>query len=229
MPDLLQIAERLSIWALPVLIAITLHEAAHAWAAHKLGDDTAHRMGRVSFNPLVHVDPLGTIVFPLLCVLMPGGFLFGWAKPVPVFFGGLRNPKRDMVLVAAAGPLVNFALAIVAAVGLNIFSRFTDSSIATWLVSMFEAAIIFNLVLAFFNLIPIPPLDGGRIAVGLLPMSLAKPLARLEKYGFMIIIGCFLLLPMLLEPAGINFSLFDWLVLKPLNFVLPLFEFIVGI
>ena len=221
-------AGRLSIWALPVLIAITLHEAAHAWAAYKLGDDTARRLGRVSFNPLKHVDPVGTILFPAICLLLPGGFLFGWAKPVPVIFAALRNPKRDMVLVAAAGPATNFALEIVAAVGFNIAARFTDSTIATWFVEMFQAAIIFNLVIAFFNLIPIPPLDGGRIAVGLLPMALAKPLANIEKYGFMIIIGTFLILPMLLEAAGIPFSPFEWLIWKPIQFVLPFFEFLVS-
>ena len=228
MPDLIQLAERISIWAFPVLIAITLHEAAHAWAANKLGDDTAYKLGRVSFNPLVHVDPMGTILFPLICILLPGGFLFGWAKPVPVHFGRLRNPKRDMVLVAAAGPAVNFVLAMVAAIGYGVVNGFADSTIATWLTSMFEAAIIFNLVLAFFNLIPIPPLDGGRIAVGLLPMPFAKALAGLEKYGFMIIIGGFLLLPMLLERAGINFHPFDWLVWKPIEFVLPFFRFLIG-
>jgi Zn-dependent protease len=228
MPDLSSLMQILSNWALPVLIAITFHEAAHAWAAWKLGDDIAYRLGRVSFNPLVHVDPVGTIVMPLICLLTPGGFLFGWAKPVPVFFGRLRKPKRDMVLVAFAGPAINFILAAVAAIAVNVLTRTPDSSVLDWLQTMCENAIFVNLILAFFNLIPIPPLDGGRIAVGLLPDFLSIPLGKLEKFGFMIIIGTFLVLPMLAETAGVQISFFHWLVLKPLLFVLPFFQFLAG-
>jgi len=154
-----------TIWVLPVIIAITFHEAAHGYVAHLLGDDTAWMLGRVSFNPLRHIDPIGTIVLPGLLLLMHSPFLFGYAKPVPVNFRALRSPRRDMVLVAAAGPAMNIALAIAAALIFHGVGYLPETS-AQWLAANLRNALLFNAVLAVFNLFPLPPLDGGRILVG---------------------------------------------------------------
>ena len=182
--------QMIAVWALPVLFAITAHEAAHAYAAKKLGDPTAFMLGRMTFNPLKHIDPIGTILLPLLCVLLPGGFLFGYAKPVPVDFNRLKNPRRDMRWVAAAGPLANFVMAFFWAL---MFSFATSSlnrnSFQLPLALMSQAGIQINVVLMVLNLLPIPPLDGGRIAVSLLPHQQASMLSKVEPYGFFILIG----------------------------------------
>ena len=185
----------ISVWALPLLIAITFHEAAHAYAARMCGDDTAWMLGRVTLNPLKHIDPFGTVLLPLLLLAMQSPFLFGYAKPVPVNFRGLRHPRRDMVLVAAAGPAINIALALGAAVALRLFGEVSGAA-GEWLVRNLANALLVNVVLAIFNLIPIPPLDGGRIAIGLLPRVLSRPLARLEPYGMLVLIGLVFLLPL---------------------------------
>jgi Zn-dependent protease len=180
------------IYALPVIFAITVHEAAHGYVARWFGDSTAYMLGRMTLNPLKHIDPFGTIALPLLLLFttsaIPGGpFVLGYAKPVPVNFGNLRQPRRDMVWVAAAGPLSNFIQAVLwTLVLIALFLAGIDES---FFLRMAQAGIIVNLVIAVFNLLPIPPLDGGRVLVGLLPRGPADQLARLEPFGFFIVLG----------------------------------------
>ena len=194
---------QLSTWAIPLVIAITFHEAAHGFVAYLRGDDTAWRVGRVSLNPFKHIDPFGTILLPALLLLMRSPFLFGYAKPVPVNFRNLRKPRRDSALVAAAGPATNIALATVAALGFHLL-QLLPASIQEWIADNLRNAVVINIVLAIFNLLPLPPLDGGRIAVGVLPKTLALPLARVEPYGMLILIGLLLVLPVFGSQVGIN-------------------------
>ncbi|QDL97987.1 site-2 protease family protein [Rhodopseudomonas palustris] len=191
----------ISVWALPLLIAITFHEAAHAYVAKLCGDNTAWMLGRVSFNPIRHIDPFGTVLLPLLLLLLviQSPFLFGYAKPVPVNFRNLSHPRRDMVLVAAAGPAINLALAALAGLSFHLVG-YVPGEAGQWLAQNLVNALLINVVLAIFNLLPIPPLDGGRIAVGILPRALARPLDRLEPYGMLILLTLIFILPM----AGIG-------------------------
>ncbi len=182
----LNVIQKICVYALPILFAITVHEAAHGYVAKYFGDLTADRMGRISLNPLKHIDPFGTILLPALTVML-GGILFGWAKPVPVNFANLRNPKKDMLWVAAAGPAVNFVMAIFWALMIKL-SVNVPETIAYPLALMGNAGVTINVVLMVLNLLPLPPLDGGRIAVSLLPHDLARPFAEIERYGFIILI-----------------------------------------
>src|SRR5262249_35992826 len=192
-----------SVWLLPLLFAITFHEAAHGYVARFLGDETASRLGRVSLNPLRHIDPFGTVLLPGLLLFAGSPFLFGYAKPVPVNFRALRNPRIGMVLVAAARPVINIGLAGGAALSLHL-APYLPPTAAQWVALNLTNAVVINVLLAVFNLFPLPPLDGGRIAVGLLPNVLARPLARLEPYGMLILIGLLILLPLLGGQLGLD-------------------------
>ena len=190
--DIAQLIQTVLIYALPVLFAITVHEAAHGYVARALGDNTAYMLGRVTLNPIKHIDPVGTILMPLMLYFATSGaFLFGYAKPVPVNFGQLRRPKRDMVWVALAGPASNFvqailwAVAFMSLVGADVNERF--------FLEMCKAGVLVNLVMWAFNLFPLPPLDGGRVLTGLLPPRLAYPFSRIEPWGFFIVLGLVLI------------------------------------
>ncbi len=214
-----------STWIVPVLLAVTLHEAAHGFAARQFGDNTAWSMGRVTLNPFKHVDPFGTIILPGLLLLARSPFLFGYAKPVPVNFGALRNPRRDMVFVALAGPGTNIALAIVSALLFHV-ADFAPPPAAEWIALNLRNSIIINVVLAVFNMLPIPPLDGGRVAVGLLPVPIAKRFASVEPYGLLIILGVIFILPLAGQNLGVNLDYFSqfiaWVSGATINAILHL-------
>lgn len=217
----------ISVLAVPAIIAITLHEAAHGYVAWKFGDDTALRQGRVTFNPLRHIDPVGTIMLPGLLLLIHAPFLFGYAKPVPVNFRRLNNPRRDMVWVALAGPGTNIVLALAAGFLAHLLP-FMPAFAATWLGFSLAYGIIINLSLAALNMIPLPPLDGGRVAVGLLPDWLAFPLARTERYGILILLGLLILLPMIGERLGINLDIVRWVIGSVVEFLFNVVESVTG-
>ncbi len=216
-----------SVWVIPVLLAITLHEAAHGYVALKLGDDTALSAGRVTFNPLKHIDRFGTILLPALLLLVKSPFLFGYAKPVPVNFARLNNPRRDMIWVAAAGPATNLILATVSALLLHLIVLLPAGG-AAWIGENLRNSVLINVVLAVFNMLPLPPLDGGRVAVGLLPDMLAFRLARLERWGLFIIIGAMFVLPYVGGRLGVNLEIFPWLIGAPVNFVIGVIATLTG-
>jgi Zn-dependent protease len=211
--------------AIPAIFAITLHEAAHGFVARSLGDDTAARLGRVTLNPIKHIDLVGTILLPAMLIATSAPFLFGWAKPVPVNFGQLGHPRRDMVLVAAAGPAMNLLQAGAAVFLLPLLADIAGSG-GELARGIAVNAIVINVVLAVFNMLPIPPLDGGRVAVGLLPEFLARPLARLERVGFVIVLLVFLVLPYFGPRVGLDTDPFRWLVGGPSVYIV---NFLVGL
>jgi Zn-dependent protease len=213
MNDLIQ---TIAVYALPVLFAITLHEAAHAYAAKYLGDSTAYMLGRMSLNPIKHIDPLGTIAVPILLYFATSGaFVFGYAKPVPVHFGNLRNPKRDMAWVALAGPAANFFMAILWVIMLYLLPVMQVNE--PFFYEMAKAGWLINLVMFAFNLFPVPPLDGGRIAVSLLPNRLAYRYSQLEPYGFFIVMALVLLK-----------VIYDWWMLPVMGVANQVLQFIVS-
>ncbi len=218
-------AYEVSTWVLPVIFAVTLHEAAHGFIAYQFGDDTAWRMGRVSFNPLRHVDLFGTILLPAILLLARSPFLFGYAKPVPVNFARLNRPRRDMIWVALAGPGTNILLAIASAL-LAYTLGFIPIRAALWLSYNLRHSIDINVVLCVFNMLPLPPLDGGRVAVGLLPRPLALPLARLERYGILILLLFLFVLPFVGEKTGLNLNILGWVIGVPAE---ALYRFVLAI
>jgi Zn-dependent protease len=183
----LSLVQKISIWVVPVVLAITVHEVSHGWIARKLGDNTAFMLGRLTLNPLRHIDPVGTILIPGMLLLLQAGFIFGYAKPVPINWRNLHNPKRDMALVAAAGPGANLLMAIAWALLVRVGVQLGETGVA--LVYMGVAGVTINIILMVLNLLPLPPLDGGRVMTGLLPGPMAYRFSRIEPYGFFILIG----------------------------------------
>jgi Zn-dependent protease len=217
----------LSVWVIPLVIAITFHEAAHGFVAYQFGDDTAWKLGRVSFNPIRHIDPFGTLVLPALLLFTHSPFLFGYAKPVPVNFRALSDPRLGMIMVALAGPATNMLLALVAAAGFHLLPL-VPGDYAQWVADNLKNAVLINVVLAVFNMMPIPPLDGGRVAVGILPRPLAIPLARLEPFGMLILIAILILLPLAGSQFGLNLDVISQLLRKATDAIIGIILLLTG-
>lgn len=219
--DFSTIGAALSVWLVPVILAITFHEAAHGWVAERLGDPTARLQGRVTFNPIKHIDPFGTLILPGMLLLFQAPVLFGYAKPVPVNFSRLRRPKRDMIWVALAGPVTNIALAFVSALALRTIYPPTGD-VTDWLGQNLINSMQINILLAIFNLLPIPPLDGGRVLTGLLPHPYAWRFAQVERYGFLILLGLLFVVPFAAQSLGFNFNPIAMVLLPPVEAVFRL-------
>jgi len=222
------ILHNISVWTIPVIIAITFHEAAHGLIAYRFGDDTAWRLGRVSANPIRHIDPVGTIILPGLLLLMRAPFLFGYAKPVPVNFGRLHNPKRDMIWVAGAGPATNVLLALFSGWMWHA-APYLSPIAAEWVRENLINSIRINAALAVFNMIPLPPLDGGRVAVGLLPTSLAIPLARTERYGMLILMALLFVLPYIGDQLHLDLDVIGYVLEWPYSLLITFIANLTGL
>jgi len=221
--------QKIAVGALPIIFAITLHEAAHGFVASWLGDDTALRICRVTLNPIRHIDLVGTIILPLILLLGSRGmFMFGYAKPVPVRFDRLNKPRRDMVYVALAGPLTNILLALISAL-LLYTTPHLPGFMQKWMVLSLLYSIDFNIIIALFNMIPLPPLDGGRVAVGILPDVLAIPLARTERYGMLVLLGLLFVLPVIGQAVHMDLNVIAYLLQTPFDWVRQLVFEIAGI
>lgn len=227
-PDLLL---NIVIYGIPLLLAIPLHEAAHGWVAHRCGDPTAYLQGRVTFNPLKHIDPIGTVALPVMLILSGVPFVFGWAKPVPVNFRLLRRPRRDMMLVAVAGPALNLILAFLSALGMRFVAGYMAPGAENmpWWGEMLVFSLLLNTALAIFNLLPILPMDGGRILHGALPDSLARPYARTERWGMPFIFALFLLPPVIGMVFSQQWSVFNWILAPAVYAIADSLLFLVGL
>ena len=210
---------QIALFAIPVILAVTLHEAAHGYVALRFGDDTAKRAGRLTLNPFNHIDPFGTVILPLLLVLSNAGFVFGYAKPVPVNFGALRNPRWNMIWVAAAGPGMNIALAILSAGLLRTLPLF-GAELGSFIGNMLLISIQLNLVLAIFNMLPLPPLDGSKVLAPLLPGFLARPYLDFGRYGMAVLLLLLVVLPLISARTGLGLNIFGPLVQQPAEFLM---------